>query len=65
MDELQAFRRNFDGSWTCIKPVTLYGPTGRIQVASGSTFARGAHFMNIDLARWLEQQAANDGRFAS
>ena len=57
MDELQAFLRNRDGTWTCIRPVTLYGPNGRIQVTAGSTFALGTHFMNVDLAEWLEQQA--------
>jgi hypothetical protein len=52
-DLLNAFRRNPDGSWFCIAPVTLQHPTGRIEVAAGSTFVEGRDFMGVDLAAWL------------
>jgi hypothetical protein len=51
-----AFQRNADGSWTCLKPTTLEGPNGRIQVSEGSTYRRGMLFMGIELARWLDEQ---------
>ena len=50
-----AFRRNADGSWTCVAPATLDGPNGRIQVTPGTTFARGTIFMGVDLAAWLDK----------
>jgi len=34
----EAFRKNPDGSWTCIKPVTISRPTGQIQIGPGMTF---------------------------
>jgi hypothetical protein len=54
---IEAFRRNADGSWSCIRNVTLNGPSGRIQVTEGSTFRRGMTFMGIDLAGFLDAQA--------
>jgi hypothetical protein len=50
---LNAFFRNPDGSWSCIAPVTLKHPTGRIEVAPGCTFIEGKNFMGVDLAEWL------------
>jgi hypothetical protein len=58
MDPLfDAFRRNPDGSWVCVRSVTFDGPGGRMQVAAGSTFCRGRLFMGVDLARYLEAHA--------
>jgi hypothetical protein len=56
-----AFRRNADGSWTCIAAATYEGPLGRIQVTPGSTFSRGTTFMNVDLARMLDDYDPSDG----
>jgi hypothetical protein len=53
---IDAFRRNADGSWSCIRDVTLNGPSGRIQVLAGTTFHRGKTFMGVDLASFLEEQ---------
>ena len=59
-DFWKAFRRNPDGSWTCVAPATLEGPGGRrIQVTPGSSFVRGTNFMGIDLAEWLDANAVN------
>lgn len=52
----KSFRREIDGTWTCIEPATLDGPRGRIQVTAGSKFARGAEFMGVDLAKWLDER---------
>lgn len=51
----KAFRRNPDGSWTCLTSATLEGPGGRIQVTPGITFVAGTKFMNVDLAKWLDE----------
>ncbi len=52
---LKAFRRNPDGSWSCIAPATLQHPTGRMEVAAGSVFMEGRDFMGVDLAAWLNE----------
>ena len=52
----RSFRRNDDGSWTCLAPATLLHPKGRIQVAEGSRFYPGTEFMGVDLVAWLEAQ---------
>ena len=57
---ISAFKRNADGSWSCIQDVTLNGPNGRIQVLAGATFARGTMFMGVDLARFLDHHAPSD-----
>lgn len=55
---IKAFRRNEDGSWSCIRDVTLNGPGGRIQVTAGARFQPGARFMGVDLAGFLDAQLA-------
>jgi hypothetical protein len=57
---IDAFRRNADGSWSCIQDVTLNGPGGRMQVVAGATFFRGDLFMGVDLVRFLEIQLRRD-----
>jgi hypothetical protein len=56
-DFIDAFNRNADGSWSCIRDVTLHGPGGRIQVPAGKVFQRGMSYMGVDLAGFLEAQA--------
>jgi hypothetical protein len=51
----KAFRRNPDGSWTCVALATLNGPNGRIQVTPGTTFAPGTTFMGVELVAWLDK----------
>src|SRR5687768_9575882 len=58
MDLTEAFRHNPDGSWSCVAPVTLDHPKGRVQITAGSTFTRGTRFMGIDVAEWLDQAIA-------
>jgi hypothetical protein len=55
-DYITSFRRENAGVWVCLEPVTIDHPRGRIQIAPGSYFCRGSHFMGVDLATWLDQQ---------
>jgi hypothetical protein len=55
-EQLQSFRRNKAGTWTCVSAVTLHHPKGRIQVTPGTTFAPGTVFMGVDVAAWLDEQ---------
>jgi len=51
---LKAFRRDLDGSWTCIAPVRIDHPKGRIEVTLGTRLTRNTIFMGVDLAAWLD-----------
>jgi hypothetical protein len=58
-DLCEAFRRNFDGSWTCTKPSVLTvggGQTDTIEV--GQTISSGELFRGYDRAAYLEQTCA-------
>jgi hypothetical protein len=49
------FKRETNG-WRCIESATLELPGGRVQVTPGSVFVRGTSFMNIDLAKMLDEE---------
>ena len=55
---LKAFEREGEDRWICIAPVTLEHPVGRILFTRGATFRRGAMFMGVDVAAWLDEQSA-------
>jgi len=58
MEFAKAFRRNSDGSWTCIAATTWFeNAQQRIQVTPGTCFRRGECYMNVDVARWLDEEA--------
>jgi len=54
----KSFRRNVDGSWTCVSPMTIGGPRSPISVTKGSTFAPGTEIEGVDIAAWIEEQAS-------
>jgi len=53
----KGFKRNHDGSWTCVAESTIQRRSGRIQVMPGSTFPPGVKFMGVDLADLLDTLA--------
>ena len=56
---MKEFIKNFEREsygWRCVAPATLNLPGGRIQVSPGSVFVRGARFMNVDIAKLLDEQ---------
>jgi hypothetical protein len=55
-DLRRAFRRNTDGSWTCVQAIRIDHPRGRIEVTPGTRVARQTRFMGVDLAAWLEEK---------
>jgi hypothetical protein len=50
----KCFRREAEGVWICLQPATLELPHGRIQVAAGTRLTLGTRFMNMELARMLD-----------
>lgn len=53
---IKHFRRDPLGVWICIADAELQLAEGRIQVTTGSRFARGTKFMNVDLAALLDAE---------
>ncbi len=56
-DFMHAFRRNADGSWTCVEPITLVQPSGPVQFTQGATFRPESMFMGIKVAKFLDELA--------
>lgn len=52
-----AFRREADGSWTCIEATSVDHPTGRIQFTAGAGFGPEDVFMGVKVAKWLDSLA--------
>lgn len=52
---IKRFRREGAGVWICVEPAELQLPQGRIQIAPGTRFTRGAMFMNVEVARLLDE----------
>jgi hypothetical protein len=53
----KGFRRNSDGSWTCIAESTIESPTGRMQAMPRMTFHPGVKYMGADVAALLDTLA--------
>jgi hypothetical protein len=56
------FRRNRDGTWTCVAPVSFEGPIGRIRLSPGASFAKGVLYKGVDIAAFLGVQEQKDLR---
>jgi hypothetical protein len=56
------FRRNTDGSWTCIAPSYLIAPLTRAVVNPGIAFRPGRMFLAMDLVARVETNRARDAR---
>ena len=50
------FAREPDGIWLCISDGEFQGPSGPIQVTSGSRFKPGTTHRGLDLAKLLEEE---------
>jgi hypothetical protein len=54
LESLKSFRRNSDGTWSVIKPISI----GGVRMGPGFTFSRGASFCGLDVATVLDRMAA-------
>jgi hypothetical protein len=50
MNICDCFRRNPNGTWTCIRAVTIQG----VGIGPGVTVSRGVSFGGVDIAAWLD-----------
>jgi hypothetical protein len=53
---IKHFLRERPGVWSCIEPAEIHLPEGRVQVTPGTRFTRGTKFMNIELAKLLDEE---------
>jgi len=53
---IKHFRRLGPGVWVCVESADLNLPQGRVQVTPGSQFTLGTKFMNLELAKMLDDQ---------
>jgi hypothetical protein len=59
MDQfIKHFRREGAGIWLCFEAATVYLPQGRVQATAGTRFVLGHKFMNVDVARALDEEYA-------
>ena len=52
---IRYFRRETGGIWVCVEAATLDLPNGRVQVSEGQRFTIGMKYMNVELARILDE----------
>ena len=57
---MKHFVREGDGVWSCVEHAELQLPEGRIQVTPGTRFTRGTTFMNVEIAKLLDEQYEKD-----
>jgi hypothetical protein len=60
-DFIKCFSRDDNGTWTCVSSCEFDGPTGLIQVSTGSKFVPGTIFMGFDLVQLMEEHQENHG----
>jgi hypothetical protein len=53
---IKHFRRESGGRWVCIEPASIDLPQGHVEVVPGTRLTVGQPYMNVDLARLLDEQ---------
>ena len=54
---LDNFRRNPDGTWTCIQPTPIKVGKRVLAISKDMTFTKGVPYLVVDVAGWLEEQS--------
>jgi len=52
---VDAFRKDADGNWRCLKACTIDIENKKIAFTAGMEFEKGTPFMGIDVAKWLDE----------
>jgi hypothetical protein len=55
----EAFRRQADGSWTCIRNCDVITADGAIRIPAGMDFRRGSTLCGVDMAMVLDEESAS------
>jgi hypothetical protein len=56
---LDSFRKDAAGNWRCVAACAIDIENKEIVFSEGSSFTKGAPFMGVDVARWLDEHAAH------
>ena len=51
---LDHFRKNPDGTWTCIKATPIKVGNRILAISKDMTFTKGVPYLVVDVAGWLE-----------
>ena len=58
---IKHFMRESAGVWVCLNPASVNFPQGGVQVTAGTRFVLGTKFMNVDVARMLDEEYSRSG----
>jgi len=58
---MNRFKREGPGAWICVEPAVLVTPQGRVEITPGMRFTLGTKFMNVEIARLLDDEYARFG----
>ena len=53
-----AFEKEKDGSWRCVRTVTIKGARGLIQLPVGMSFTKGIPYMGVEVAERLDEECS-------
>ena len=53
----ETFHKDANGNWHCVDACAIDMENKEIVFTEGMTFARGAPFMGVDVAKWLDEHA--------
>jgi len=51
----ESFRKDAGGNWRCVEACAVDMENRQIVFTDGMTFTRGAPFMGVDVAKWLDE----------
>ena len=57
-----AFQKDADGTWRCLKACAIDMENTKIVLTSGMEFTKGIPFMGVDVAKWLDENYASHQR---
>ncbi len=59
---IKHFRREGGGRWLCVEPAAIDLPQGHVEVVPGTRLSVGQTYMNVDLARMLDEQYSRENK---
>ena len=53
-----AVEKDSEGNWHCVKAISIEMENRMMVLSAGMTFTKGAPFMGIDVAKWLDEHCS-------
>ena len=54
---LDRFKKNPDGTWTCIQATPIRVGNRVLAISKDMTFTKGVPYLVVDVAEWLDEQS--------